>query len=189
MSTETVARTPEDNMFLNHIGDACALPLCAPDRACPTLSWLLAIAVPSMSPPHNCQTPKRSRSQKGGVRHVCSRRLPCMAIQGCNKGAWGLRLACEQGRVACRQRSFSDGLKHAHGWHRVIEQGQTWGRGLVTLIGDAAYPTTPALGQGGCMALEVGRPRPFTLSPHNSMRRAWRLSLGDAAWAQRGPSS
>ena len=40
--------------------------------------------------------------------------------------------------------------------YRLIEPGQTWGRGLVTLVGDAAHPTTPALGQGGCMALEVG---------------------------------
>ena len=29
-----------------------------------------------------------------------------------------------------------------------------WGRGLVTLLGDAAHPTTPNFGQGGCMAIE-----------------------------------
>lgn len=29
-----------------------------------------------------------------------------------------------------------------------------WGRGRVTLLGDAAHPTTPNLGQGGCMAIE-----------------------------------
>ena len=29
-----------------------------------------------------------------------------------------------------------------------------WGRGLVTLLGDAAHATTPNLGQGACMALE-----------------------------------
>ncbi|HWL07070.1 MAG TPA: FAD-dependent monooxygenase [Planctomicrobium sp.] len=30
----------------------------------------------------------------------------------------------------------------------------TWSRGRVGLIGDAAHPTTPNLGQGGCMAIE-----------------------------------
>jgi 2-polyprenyl-6-methoxyphenol hydroxylase-like FAD-dependent oxidoreductase len=29
-----------------------------------------------------------------------------------------------------------------------------WGKGAVTLLGDAAHPCTPNLGQGGCMALE-----------------------------------
>jgi 2-polyprenyl-6-methoxyphenol hydroxylase-like FAD-dependent oxidoreductase len=29
-----------------------------------------------------------------------------------------------------------------------------WGRGAVTLIGDAAHPATPDLGQGACQALE-----------------------------------
>lgn len=29
-----------------------------------------------------------------------------------------------------------------------------WGAGRVTLVGDAAHPTTPTLGQGGCMAIE-----------------------------------
>lgn len=29
-----------------------------------------------------------------------------------------------------------------------------WGRGLVTVLGDAAHPTTPHLGQSGCMAIE-----------------------------------
>ena len=29
-----------------------------------------------------------------------------------------------------------------------------WSRGRVCLLGDAAHPTTPNLGQGGCMAIE-----------------------------------
>jgi 2-polyprenyl-6-methoxyphenol hydroxylase-like FAD-dependent oxidoreductase len=29
-----------------------------------------------------------------------------------------------------------------------------WGAGYVTLLGDAVHPTTPNLGQGGCMAIE-----------------------------------
>ena len=32
--------------------------------------------------------------------------------------------------------------------------GVQWGRGRVTLIGDAAHPVQPNLGQGGCMAIE-----------------------------------
>jgi 2-polyprenyl-6-methoxyphenol hydroxylase-like FAD-dependent oxidoreductase len=32
--------------------------------------------------------------------------------------------------------------------------GPVWGRGPVTLLGDAAHPTQPTLGQGGCMAIE-----------------------------------
>lgn len=31
---------------------------------------------------------------------------------------------------------------------------KSWGRGCVTLLGDAAHPMTPYLGQGGCQALE-----------------------------------
>ncbi|MEZ4728869.1 MAG: FAD-dependent monooxygenase [Caldilineaceae bacterium] len=31
---------------------------------------------------------------------------------------------------------------------------QRWGRGHITLLGDAAHPTTPNLGQGACQALE-----------------------------------
>jgi 2-polyprenyl-6-methoxyphenol hydroxylase-like FAD-dependent oxidoreductase len=31
---------------------------------------------------------------------------------------------------------------------------QPWGLGQVTLLGDAIHPTTPNLGQGGCMAIE-----------------------------------
>jgi 2-polyprenyl-6-methoxyphenol hydroxylase-like FAD-dependent oxidoreductase len=35
---------------------------------------------------------------------------------------------------------------------RPITSG--WTEGNVTLLGDAAHPTTPNLGQGGCMAME-----------------------------------
>lgn len=34
--------------------------------------------------------------------------------------------------------------------------GGSWGKGRVTLIGDAAHPVQPNLGQGGCMAIEDG---------------------------------
>ncbi|HTQ04941.1 MAG TPA: FAD-dependent monooxygenase [Polyangiaceae bacterium] len=34
------------------------------------------------------------------------------------------------------------------------EPVRAWSKGRVTLLGDAAHPTTPNLGQGGCMAIE-----------------------------------
>lgn len=62
------------------------------------------------------------------------------------------------------------------GWHRPIEALieatnpadiirndacdrnpiRKWGEGLVTLLGDAAHPITPNVGQGACMAIEDG---------------------------------
>ena len=35
---------------------------------------------------------------------------------------------------------------------RIPKKG--WTKGNVTLVGDAAHPSTPNLGQGGCMAIE-----------------------------------
>jgi 2-polyprenyl-6-methoxyphenol hydroxylase-like FAD-dependent oxidoreductase len=65
-------------------------------------------------------------------------------------------------------------LKLFDGWYRPVLQlieatpsasilrtgafdripSQTWGSGRVTLLGDAIHPTTPNLGQGGCLAIE-----------------------------------
>ena len=33
---------------------------------------------------------------------------------------------------------------------------RAWGEGPITLLGDAAHPTTPNMGQGACMAIEDG---------------------------------
>jgi 2-polyprenyl-6-methoxyphenol hydroxylase-like FAD-dependent oxidoreductase len=65
-------------------------------------------------------------------------------------------------------------LRRFHGWHDPIEQAiratdtdslvrtplydldplTKWGNGRVSLLGDAAHAVSPALGQGGCMALQ-----------------------------------
>ena len=65
-------------------------------------------------------------------------------------------------------------LKLFDGWHRPVIQliestssasilrtgafdrapSKTWGDRRITLLGDAVHPTTPNLGQGGCMAME-----------------------------------
>jgi 2-polyprenyl-6-methoxyphenol hydroxylase-like FAD-dependent oxidoreductase len=65
-------------------------------------------------------------------------------------------------------------LRLFDGWHRPVLQlieatpsssilktgafdrpaSRNWGRGRMTLLGDAIHPTTPNLGQGGCLAME-----------------------------------
>jgi len=52
---------------------------------------------------------------------------------------------------------------------------QGWSRGRIGLIGDAAHPTTPNLGQGGCMAIEdavviarqLSQPKPVPQALHD----------------------
>jgi len=49
-----------------------------------------------------------------------------------------------------------------------------WGKGLVTLLGDAAHPCTPNLGQGGCMALEDALVLAKSVQRESSLQLAFR---------------
>ncbi|HEY3256791.1 MAG TPA: FAD-dependent monooxygenase [Polyangiaceae bacterium] len=48
----------------------------------------------------------------------------------------------------------------------------TWSNGRVCLLGDAAHPTTPNLGQGGCMAIEDAVVLAHCLGKHAALRDA-----------------
>jgi len=48
----------------------------------------------------------------------------------------------------------------------------TWSKGRVSLLGDAAHPTTPNLGQGGCMAIEDAVVLAHHLEKHASLSDA-----------------
>lgn len=53
----------------------------------------------------------------------------------------------------------------------------TWSRGRAVLIGDAAHPTTPNLGQGGCTAIEDGVVLANVLATGAGQRRALGVML------------
>jgi 2-polyprenyl-6-methoxyphenol hydroxylase-like FAD-dependent oxidoreductase len=50
---------------------------------------------------------------------------------------------------------------------------RTWSVGRVGLIGDAAHPTTPNFGQGGCQAIEDGVVLARALAASPDPARAW----------------
>jgi 2-polyprenyl-6-methoxyphenol hydroxylase-like FAD-dependent oxidoreductase len=50
----------------------------------------------------------------------------------------------------------------------------TWSKGTCTLLGDAAHPTTPNLGQGGCMAIEDAAMLARCASNHTDLSMAFR---------------
>ncbi|MFO0805037.1 MAG: FAD-dependent monooxygenase [Gemmataceae bacterium] len=50
---------------------------------------------------------------------------------------------------------------------------KTWSAGAVGLIGDAAHPTTPNLGQGGCLAIEDGVVLARVLQASTDLATAW----------------
>jgi 2-polyprenyl-6-methoxyphenol hydroxylase-like FAD-dependent oxidoreductase len=92
------------------------------------------------------------------------------------------------------------------GWHEPIEEliratderailhtaiydrdplGERWGEGRVSLLGDAAHPMTPDLGQGACQAIEDAvvlakclseESDPVSALRHYEARRTWRVA-------------
>ncbi len=60
-------------------------------------------------------------------------------------------------------------LQHDLADRQPLEQ---WGRGRVTLLGDAAHPMTPNMGQGACQAIEDAARLAAELGPDNSSRDA-----------------
>src|SRR5262245_13083304 len=79
-------------------------------------------------------------------------------------------------------------------WNDIVDRppARTWGRGRVTLVGDAIHPTTPNLGQGACMALEdavvlaaslCGEPDvERALRAYENARRARTAFVQDRSW-------
>ena len=67
-----------------------------------------------------------------------------------------------------------------------------WGRGRVTLLGDAAHPTTPNLGQGACQAIEdavvlasclrKASDVHSALRSYESQRLAWTADITNKSW-------
>jgi 2-polyprenyl-6-methoxyphenol hydroxylase-like FAD-dependent oxidoreductase len=64
-----------------------------------------------------------------------------------------------------------------------------WGDGRVTLLGDAAHPTAPTLGQGACMAIEDGvvfaRCLEAATDPAAALRAYEKLRIPRTAWIVR----
>jgi 2-polyprenyl-6-methoxyphenol hydroxylase-like FAD-dependent oxidoreductase len=85
-------------------------------------------------------------------------------------------------------------LQFFRGWHQPIEQLiestpesdilrndiydrptlRRWSKGCITLLGDAAHPMTPFLGQGGCQAIEDAVVLAKCLSAHQGVESALR---------------
>jgi 2-polyprenyl-6-methoxyphenol hydroxylase-like FAD-dependent oxidoreductase len=103
-----------------------------------------------------------------GCAHIGEERVYWFATANAPEGAKDGKPGSPAGPKAALLRLFK-------GWHRPIRQlieetdedailrtdiydreplGERWGEGRVTLLGDAAHPMTPNLGQGACQAIE-----------------------------------
>jgi 2-polyprenyl-6-methoxyphenol hydroxylase-like FAD-dependent oxidoreductase len=103
------------------------------------------------------------RGQRFGITHIGGGRVYWFATRNTAAG--------EEDAAGGRKAEL---LTRFHGWHEPIEavieatEGEAilrndiydrpplrhWGTGRVTLLGDAAHPMTPNLGQGACQAIE-----------------------------------
>ena len=108
------------------------------------------------------------RGARFGCAHIGDGRVYWFATINAPEGARDGPLGSPSGPKAALMRLFG-------GWHHPVpalisETGEqairrddiydreplpgSWGRGRVTLLGDAAHPSTPNLGQGACQAIE-----------------------------------
>ncbi|HTA45356.1 MAG TPA: FAD-dependent monooxygenase [Bryobacteraceae bacterium] len=93
---------------------------------------------------------------------------------GGDRFTWYATVNTEEDHIGSSDGTQSELLKMFAGWHDPVERLiaatpdgsvlmkgaydleplKRWGYGRIMLLGDAAHPCTPNLGQGGCMALE-----------------------------------
>ena len=117
--------------------------------------------------------PFHSSTVVAGETWGCGRRFGLLPVQG-GRVYWFATHNAPEGEHDPAGGSQAHVLSLFKGWHEPIEAliGASsdsvilrndiydrdalteWGRGRVTLLGDAAHPMTPNLGQGGCQAIE-----------------------------------
>ena len=108
---------------------------------------------------------------------------------------WGLTVSAPQGEEEAPSGRKAEVLERLRGWHEPVRTlvhateesviGRTdiydrkpvkrWGVGRVTLLGDAAHPMTPDMGQGACQAIEDAVVLAECLHKESDVASAFRL--------------